>query len=641
MIWGTDTETTGSDLRHGCRPFMVASCNLERTLVWEWDVDPETRRPLIPAAERRELRRHMRRRHVMHNSKFDIRALETIKVNGMDWSDVEDTHVALHVLASGETKKLKEAAMLYLDWPDDDMRELQEAVNEARRYGRQKGWRIATEHDPHWPAMKKPRDEGFWVWDMWLPRAVAKHKGLKRGHPWWTVARQYCVGDAERTVGLWLVLREALQQERLTKQYRTRMRTLPIFYDMETRGVSVNRRWMRQAKREFMSGAEETENKCYHLANGHLASITSTDQLRHVLFDVFKLDPAKQTDLSPKLYLTEGGQLSTNKDVLNALLDATPPRSRPHVFMRQLQRNRKFVKGLEYLESYLQAAVPTEHRLWSMLLPSFNAAGTKTTRGASHNPNAQNISKQELINLRRIFGPLPGRCWWSIDYENIELRIFAYKCGDKKLIKAFEDGYSVHLIVAELLFPKEFRRCERDDVSFKDKYKSTLYQWVKNGNFSLIYGAGRAKADSTYHLSGAYDRIRKMLPRIDRFMQSKLDEAKLNGYVELPGGYRLQVPVDEPHKAVNYFVQGTAGWCITLAMIRVAKVLRRLRDFHMIMMIHDELDFDFPDEPRGDDVIQEVAAAMELSGHDVGLPTPVDVERHPVTWAEGEPLRAA
>lgn len=322
-----------------------------------------------------------------------------------------------------------------------------------------------------------------------------------------------------------------------------------------------------------------------------------------------------------------------------------------------------------------------------VLHPNFNVTGTDTTRFSSNQPNQQNISKSfdprfGDFNLRKCYCPLPGREWYSGDYSNIELRIFAYACGDKSLIKAFEEGKSVHLIIAEALWPKEFAECLKREVkdpswAFKTKYESTLYQWIKNGNFSLIYGAGEAKADRTYHQPGAYRKIRTMFPKIDSFMKRMGEQARDYGYVTTLGGYRLYIPYNqygklESHKAVNYFVQGSAGWAITLAMLRIWDYLNSFNDklsriggdasYSMIMQVHDELDFDFPIPTFGSaaypvtigegkkaitlttqnlQVITDIARLMEQSGDDLGMPTPVEFERHPDTWAVGEKLTLA
>jgi len=260
------------------------------------------------------------------------------------------------------------------------------------------------------------------------------------------------------------------------------------------------------------------------------------------------------------------------------------------------------------------------------------------------NPSQQNVSKQENYNLRYLFGPAPGREWYSIDQSNVEMRLFAYCSGDKKLIQAFEDGFSVHMIFAEILYPEECACCIRDGVKFKDRYETTLYQWIKNGNFALIYGAAEKKANETYRLPNAYNLIRQHLPLVDAFIREKYDEGLAEGYVTLLGGYQLQVPRSDPHKAANYFIQGTAQWALQVAMNRVYAYLKTLPGYYMILQIHDELLFDFPIAAPGvnEKIIRNIARIMMLSGDDIGINLPVEIKRCSETWAKGEyiPLAA-
>ena len=102
------------------------------------------------------------------------------------------------------------------------------------------------------------------------------------------------------------------------------------------------------------------------------------------------------------------------------------------------------------------------------------------------------------------------------------------------------------------------------------------------------------------------------------------------GYVELLGGYRLQVPKGEPHKAANYFIQGSAGWAIQVAMNRIWEYLEPIPDYKMILQVHDELVFDFPlaEEGVNENIIFHIADLMEMSGDDIGIPLPVEITRH-------------
>ena len=249
---------------------------------------------------------------------------------------------------------------------------------------------------------------------------------------------------------------------------------------------------------------------------------------------------------------------------------------------------------------------------------------------SSSQPNSQNISKKKRINLRRVFCPEPGKVWYAIDYSNIELRIFAHLCGDPEMLEAFKRGDSVHLLFAKILFPKEYAECERSGESFKNKYKTTLYQWTKNGNFALIYGAGPQRAENTYHVKGAYDLIRGKMPYVDAFMTECGKYVDKYGFVRTLGGYKLYVPRDRPHCAPNYVIQGSAGIAISRAMIRLMWFFRKIQeDWRMLMQVHDELVFEAPEGTLEDhvEILNEIVYIMESSGFDLGLDLPVEVDR--------------
>lgn len=287
--------------------------------------------------------------------------------------------------------------------------------------------------------------------------------------------------------------------------------------------------------------------------------------------------------------------------------------------------------------------------------------GTNTLRWSSSNPNSQNISKKESFNLRRCFGPAPGREWWSLDYQNLELRIPAFEAGEDELIEVFlhpeRPPYfgSYHLAVFDTLHPELFARHGK---AVKTLFEATWYQWVKNGNFATLYGAQEAKADATYRVPGAFRRIqgrfRKMAALSDR-MKAQADRL---GFVEtIPDrsvdparGYPILTARTEwgrvlPTTPLNYHIQSTAMWCTARAMVRCQERLDEWRagdgfDGHMVLQVHDELVTDFPFSENMGNLwrVKEIARLMEMSGEGIGVPTPVTVEYNPVNWADGVPV---
>jgi hypothetical protein len=151
-----DTETTGVDLWLDCRPFYASNCT-ESGLIryWEWDVDVETRQPIVPEEDIEEITELQSLQHlVFHNPKFDIRGLGMLGVPRPSWERVEDTLLLSHVHSSSGSHGLKDLALYHLDILDDDQKALQKATNDARRIGKALGWAIGSEET----MLKKPKD---------------------------------------------------------------------------------------------------------------------------------------------------------------------------------------------------------------------------------------------------------------------------------------------------------------------------------------------------------------------------------------------------------------------------------------------------------------------------------------------------
>src|SRR4029077_2006624 len=99
-----------------------------------------------------------------------------------------------------------------------------------------------------------------------------------------------------------------------------------------------------------------------------------------------------------------------------------------------------------------------------------HAGGAVTGRYTSTDPNLQNIPTDPAF---RAFFPAPeGRVLVGADYSQLELRVFAARSGDAKMIAAFEDGWDYHDLVRRRL------GCTR--------------RQAKAVNFGIIFGMGVA-----------------------------------------------------------------------------------------------------------------------------------------------------
>ena len=69
----------------------------------------------------------------------------------------------------------------------------------------------------------------------------------------------------------------------------------------------------------------------------------------------------------------------------------------------------------------------------------FFSMGTETGRFSSRNPNLQNLPRKDNdhLGIRKLFIPSPNHVFLDFDFSQIELRVGAYYCKDRKMINAF------------------------------------------------------------------------------------------------------------------------------------------------------------------------------------------------------------
>ncbi len=739
-----DSETTGLDLRHGCLPFLVTVCYEDGSQDrWEWEVDPLTRNVSVNSDDVYEIQQLIRAADeiVLHNSTFDYTALRRAHPDTVaywDWSKVRDTLLAGHMLGSNETHNLTDMALRHLkeniehkeDRLEEAVKKCRALVQQARLKDRRHGERLSKglppvkkrksdpEHsrDPmaDWviaeaglPSMPSDSKE-IWRGDFWLPKAVADHQNLPEGHPYHTLCADYADKDSEVTLALWYVLEDKLRRANLLDNYSDgmgRLKLLPIEWEMEDRGVTVNRRHLVSLREEYRKDRDRLTERCHAIAKSYgyeldfPAGAGRNKSLDTFVFDVLKMPVVKKTKKS--------GNSALDKQVIETYVATNPEGSKPYDFFISLRDKRSRDTTIGYMEGYERFWLEVRGD-WYKLHPQLNPTGTNTLRWSCQNPNEQNIARKGVDALclscmgsggdckrcydkkdkvstgratytaRSCFGPAPGREWWSLDYQNLELRLPAYAAPEPAMIELFEEPDrppykgSYHALVCHILHPQRWEELEREvgpgevAEAFKSRYKSTWYQWVKNGNFAVQYGAQEysGTADRAYHVPGAQRMIMSRFTGIKALSDRMIAFAQRHGYVEtmpLKGrkrGYPLLCTETAwgkilPTVPLSYHIQGTACEEMQGAMILCWNQLNDWRrrskgtyDGFITMQVHDELVFDLPKrphpktDPEGSNLgrVRVLQRLMESCGDLIGVPTPTSVEYHPENWGEGVAL---
>jgi hypothetical protein len=476
---------------------------------------------------------------------------------------------------------------------------------------------------------------------------------------------------------------------------------MPILFDMEHRGMSLRQSNTEELIERLTIESEKAHRICVNMSSGIIDELPDggvSNALRDVVFGFDRMkcegcgdpyeyenelglgvgDGCKRKKCNGKLAPVKGGfnlqspketatgKPSMDKNVLDEWIATLPNKSKEWHFIKNLRGYRIRKTALSYLDSYSTFWLPGKAPGMYYLYSSLNPTGTATLRFSSSSPNEQQISKQGEANLRYCFGPEDGYEWWSMDASNIELRLPAYEAGEEAMIELFERPNdppyfgSNHLLFFDILHPDKWDRNDPEGLlKAKKKYAATWYQWTKNGDFAVQYGAvaESGTADRAYHVKGAQARIEKRLSKIKKLSSSLIKFADKHGYVEtIPDktvdperGYPLLCSRTKwgkvlPTVPLSYHVQGSAMWWMCKAMSRCYEQLKHWPKCNLLMQIHDELVFQFPKRYKvldGKPVygnlpqIRILKKLMEEGGNDIGIPTLVNVEYHANNWAEG------
>jgi DNA polymerase-1 len=412
------------------------------------------------------------------------------------------------------------------------------------------------------------------------------------------VAGHYSAEDADITLRLHQVLHPCVQATAaLNKVYETiEMPLVPVLAEVEQAGVKIDVPLLGKISIELAERMEALQREAFVEA-GTEFNLGSPKQLGQILYEQLKL---------PVLGKTPKGEPSTAEDVLESLA-AEHKLPRLILDWRALQKLRS-----TYTELLPQAV----NRRTGRIHTSYHQAVAATGRLSSSDPNLQNIPVRnaEGRRIRQAFIAEAGHALVSIDYSQIELRLMAHFSGDARLQGAFQEGLDIHQATAAEVFGLPLEQVGSDQR-----------RAAKAINFGLIYGMsafglarqlGIARGEAQSYIERFFGRY----PGVRHFMDTTRVQARETGYVETLFGRRLYLPniasgnqalrQYAERTAINAPLQGTAADLIKLAMVDVARFLRRRApDVRMIMQVHDELVFEGP-QARLQELAPVIAARM-------------------------------
>ena len=412
-------------------------------------------------------------------------------------------------------------------------------------------------------------------------------------------------------------LEEQLEKENMTSlYYDIELPLVTTLYDMEVRGVHVNKEELKQYGERLGERIVLLESEIYEMV-GETFNINSPKQLGVILFEKMNMPFAKKTKTG----------YSTSADILEKLRCE-------HPVIDKILEYRQLTKLKSTYADGLSAYIQEDGRIHG----KFNQTIAATGRISSTEPNLQNIPiRMELgKEIRKVFVPKEGYVFLDADYSQIELRVLAHMSGDETLINAYKEGLDIHRITASQVFHIPF-----EEVTPKDRSNA------KAVNFGIIYGMSGFGLSQDLNISKkeADEYIKKYFanfPRVKEFMDELIASGKEKGYVETL--YHRIRPIPELKSsnfnqrsfgeriAMNSPIQGTAADIIKIAMNRVNEQLkeRKLKS-QLILQIHDELLI----ETHKDEVetVKEILEQEMFHAANLLVPLEIDVEQG-ANWYE-------
>ena len=370
-------------------------------------------------------------------------------------------------------------------------------------------------------------------------------------------------------------LRKLLTEEAMLNLFEDiEMPLVYTLYDMQTRGIGVNKEALKEYGDYLEVGILSLEKQIYELV-GEAFNINSPKQLGIILFEKLQLPFAKKTKTG----------YSTAADILEKLQSE-------HPVISMILEYRQLTKLKSTYADGLAVYIQEDDRIHGKFHQTIAATG----RISSTDPNLQNIPiRMELgRKIRRVFIPKEDYVFLDADYSQIELRVLAHMSGDERLIRAYKEAKDIHRITAAEVFHTPF-----DEVTPLQRSNA------KAVNFGIIYGISSFGLGQDLNISRkeAEQFIQKYFqtyPKIKNYLDGLVAEAKEKGYSTTLFGRRRPIPELTSSNfmqrsfgervAMNSPIQGTAADIIKIAMNRVNQ---RLKENNMrsrlILQVHDEL----------------------------------------------------
>ncbi|NXF21167.1 DPOLN polymerase, partial [Rhodinocichla rosea] len=349
---------------------------------------------------------------------------------------------------------------------------------------------------------------------------------------------------------------------------------IKILAVMETHKIYVNKQELKKTSEILGLRLKELEQEA-HEAAGERFLLTSSCQLREVLFDKLKLHM-----LCEKLHRTEIQQLvSTSEVVLNKLQDLHPL---PKIILeyRQVHKMKStYVDGLRTCMKKVKiykVACKTLKRC-EMIAVFTNIQGISKHPVTIAKKQYIKGKEEDIITIspRTLFVSKKGCTFLAADFSHIELRILADLSSEPELLKLFQEPEITDIFTT---LASQWKGIPIEQVKHADR------EQAKRIVYSVVYGAGKERLADCLGITpvqaGQFiESFMQKYKKVHEFTKKTIEQCRNKGYVVSIMGrkrplaninaqdYKLRTQAER--QAVNFVVQGSAADLCKMAMVRI------------------------------------------------------------------------
>ena len=562
-------------------------------------------------------------RKVFHNATADITVLSNIGIN-IDMSNIDDTMMQANIVNENfESKKLKRLAGQYLNEPCLEEKKLKKVISEVKK-------------ELTWPG-KWSKDDDL-PYDM-IPTDVLKAYAGK--DPWYTVKLDKVF---ERDI------------RKYHDVYQLELDIVPIIVEMQKYGMRVNRSFVKKMFDTYSKEMSECLLGMSTYLKKHKITLNSgkiykryprlvnkwdeITERRDGTFwaeKIIPFNPGSKKHVEKvlrKLGIDTGKVTSEKTKQMSVDKESLKPFAN-HIFIKMYLRWMFLSKqvGTYYGPLYYWYTSDTNDRAHFSLWQSGAKSGRFTAELIQTIPRKdEDKEEKDMRVIRNAFIPEKNYYFAAIDYDQIEMRLFAHFSDCKILIRDLNNGMDPHDSTTLALFKESkdiYKKIKSGKYSGKelDQLKTNFKghrRKAKNLQFGIIYGMGQDKLarslgvptiEANEILCSYYNKY-----PVKEYLSRTVSELYRTGSVKVTIRKPLftihreyRVPHDLSYKAVNIIIQGTAAYVMKAGMLRAWKWVKKTKEYlgiRLLMTVHDELIFEIPNKYKKEIIVPMLSELM-------------------------------